>query len=95
MRNGPNAKPKCYFMSQLARLSNNKSFICKKKIFHLQECLEIEGFDLFISKHYDDPDTRGVVIYVKTGINAQVIEVENYEYKDSLWIRIPTSGGVK
>ena len=56
-----------------------------------KESLEIEGFDLFMSKHYDDPDTRGVVVYVKSGLNASHLDIEECSFKDSIWLKIPTS----
>ena len=56
-----------------------------------KESLELNGFDLFISNHYNDPDTRGVVMYAKNSLNASLVKIDECQnFKDCLWIRIPT-----
>ena len=56
-----------------------------------KESLELNGFDLFISNHYNDPDTRGVVMYAKNSLNASLVNIDECQnFKDCLWIRIPT-----
>ena len=57
-----------------------------------QELLEIEGYDCFLNPAYTDPDTRGVIIYVKQYLNAQLVTCrESDDFKDSVWVRIPTA----
>ena len=57
-----------------------------------KECLNIGGYELFQSEHYYDNDTRGVVIYAHEDLNASVVKCDmNNSFKDSIWIKIPTS----
>ena len=59
-----------------------------------KECLELNNFELFLSPHYNDPETRGAVLYVKTSLNASIIESEDSKiFKDCVWVRIPSIGG--
>ena len=56
-----------------------------------KELLEIEGYDSFLNTNYQDPDTRGVIVYAKQHLKAQRVSNELCEkYKDSVWIKIPT-----
>ena len=58
------------------------------------ECIQIQGYDCFLSPHYEDPDTRGSMLYVKSYLNASLIESdETKQFKDCTWIRIPTTDG--
>ena len=55
-----------------------------------KQLLEIEGYDCFLNAHYEDPDTRGVIIYTKQHLKAQLVTSEICAtYKDSVWIKIP------
>ena len=55
-----------------------------------KEALNIDGYDCFFSKEYENSDTRGVVIYSKQNLKATEVEQpENSVYKDSVWIKIP------
>ena len=50
----------------------------------------ITGYDLHLNKAYDDPDTRGVGIYIKQRLNATVVENHlSTLFKDSLWLHVP------
>ena len=56
------------------------------------ELLEIDSYDCFLNPAYSNPDTRGVVIYVKKHLNAQLITCsESDSFKDSVWVKIPTA----
>ena len=58
------------------------------------ECLQIQGYDCFQSPHYDDPETRGTILYVKSYLNASMIDSdESKKFKDCIWIKVPTSNG--
>ena len=47
---------------------------------------------MFISEHYFDNDTRGVVLYAKKELNATVVNSDLCSaFKDCLWLNIPTT----
>ena len=47
-----------------------------------------------MSPNYEDPETRGTLIYVKTTLNATRIDTEESKtFKDCTWIRIPSTDG--
>ena len=55
-----------------------------------KQLLEIEGYDCFINDCYEDSDTRGVIVYTKQHIKAQLVTNKLCAaYKDSVWIKIP------
>ena len=54
-----------------------------------KEALMINGYELFLNKCYEDTDTRGVCIYVKTELNATPLYNEvTDKFKDSIWVNI-------
>ena len=56
-----------------------------------KECLSIDGYNLFLSKSFDDQDTRGVAVYAKQDINAVQIDIDMCNtFKDCLWLKVPT-----
>ena len=59
-----------------------------------EECIQIQGYDCLRSPHYEDPETRGTMLYVKTYLNASLIETDECkQFKDCTWIKIPTTDG--
>ena len=57
-----------------------------------RELLEIPGYNSFFSK-CDEPQTRGVCIYVKQGIHAEIYhDATTEQYKDAVWVQLLTSG---
>ena len=76
---------------QLAAIVETKA---KNGAIPPKECLELNSYDLFLSPHYEDADTRGAVIYAKSSLNATMIDTEECKkFKDCVWIRVPSSGG--
>ena len=54
-----------------------------------KDALTINGYELFLNKNYEDSDTRGVCIYVKSNLNATAIHSKHTEsFKDCVWINI-------
>ena len=50
----------------------------------------MDGYDCFLNPAFNDPDTRGVVIYTKQHLNAQVVSCdESNAFKDSIWVKLP------
>ena len=59
-----------------------------------KECLEINSYDLFLSPHYNDADTRGALIYAKSTLNATLVDTEESKrFKDCVWVRVPSKDG--
>ena len=55
-----------------------------------KQLLEIDGYDCFINNNYEDQDTRGVIVYTKQHLKAQLVTNDICAtYKDSVWIKIP------
>ena len=48
--------------------------------------LQINGYDLFLNKTYNDQDTRGTATYIKSSLSAVQIENEDTnKFKDCVW----------
>ena len=66
----------------------------KNGVIPPKECLELNNYDMFLSPHYNDQDTRGAVIYTKSNLNATIVDTdESKRFKDCVWIRVPSIGG--
>ena len=54
-----------------------------------RDALLIDGYELFLNKHYDDADTRGTCLYIKSDLNASAVHNSATDtFKDSLWVNI-------
>ena len=54
------------------------------------ESLQIEGYDCFVNPAFSSPDNRGVVLYTKTHLNAQLVNCkESDAFQDCVWVKIP------
>ena len=57
-----------------------------------KDCLNIDGYNLFLSKSYFDQDTRGVVVYAHQDLNAIQLDIDMCNtFKDCLWLKVPTT----
>ena len=57
-----------------------------------QDLLEMDGYDCFLNPAYSDLNTRGVVIYTKQELNAQLYNCSASDlFKDSVWVTVPTA----
>ena len=54
-----------------------------------KESLNVDGYDIFFSRDYENSDTRGVVMYAKQHLKATEINLKECTYKDSVWIQLP------
>ena len=55
-----------------------------------RESLQLKDYDCFLNPAYENQDTRGVVLYTKSHLNAQPFScIESDRYKDSVWVKIP------
>ena len=54
-----------------------------------KEYLNVDGYDIFFSRDYENSDTRGVVMYAKQHLKATEINLKECTYKDSVWIQLP------
>ena len=78
------------FATQTYHIAGITEFKAKHGTIPPKELLEIDGYDSFINPDYEDPDTRGTIIYCKQYLNAQqVISDKNKNFKDCVWIKIP------
>ena len=54
-----------------------------------KEVLELQGYDLFLNPAYNEPDTRGVCMYLKKYLNASAVTNDTTKsFKDSTWVEI-------
>ena len=58
------------------------------------ELLELDGYSLYLSPAYDEPGTRGTVIYAKDYLNVTPVENEiTKAFKDSTWVEVHGNSG--
>ena len=55
-----------------------------------KDLLHLDGYELHLNKHYEDPDIRGVAIYTSKDLNATVKErpADSTVFKDSIWLHV-------
>ena len=79
------------FATQKVHIAGIVEFKPKYGTIPPEELLQIDGYDSFINTSHQDPDTRGVIVYIKQHLKAQRVDNELCsKFKDSVWLKIPT-----